>query len=406
MRRSLRATVPPLAVAVLLAGPSTGCDDAGLDVPGPPVLVATPELRIGSVDDPATLLTHVGAMDVLPDGRIYSAHRQEAAILVHGPDGRRLARIGGEGEGPGEFQGLRSIGFLGDTLWAFDLTLYRASYFAPDGELLRTLTLPVRFRPDPESPSPPRPYGVLPDGRILGTPPAWSHEVAAGTLTEVPTVAMDTLGNVLDTLYVREPSVWAIQNPTGPVSYGSYRPQPFADQPIFAHSPRDPAYVVVRRRVRGDESTSYRVTRITFAGDTVFDRTFAYDPIPIDPAYPDSLVGAFAAAVAGSDFGSPPGLRQATAWARENLYVPAHYPPVDDAVVGLDGTTWLRLTTPDPGAGSVEWMVLDATGEPLGRVALPGRFQLEVARRDRVWGSAVDELDVPYIVRYRIRSPD
>lgn len=392
------------AVMLLLVVPFTGCDDGGPDSPDPPVLAATPELRIGSVDDPETILTQVGDMDVLPDGRIYSAHRQDAAIFVHDRDGDRLARIGREGEGPGEFQGLGALGFLGDTLWAFDFSLSRASYFTPDGELLGTLSVPVKFRPDPESPSPPRPYGLLPDGRVFGMSPAWSNEVAAGTLTEVPAVVMDTLGNVLDTLYVREPSVWAIQNPTGPVSYGSYRSQPFADEPIFAHSPREPAYVVVHRRVAGDESTTYRVARITFAGDTVFDRTFAYEPVAIDPAYPDRLVEAFAADVAGSDFGNPPGLREAAAWARENLYVPAHYPPVEGALVGLDETTWLRLGGAAPESETVDWLILDPGGEPLGRAALPARLQLEVARRDRVWGSTVDDVDVPYIVRYGITA--
>lgn len=390
-------------VLVLFLIPLIACDDAGSRaVALAPPLEATQELRIGSVDDSATILTYVRAMDVSPDGRIYSAHPQDAAILVHDRDGERLSRIGREGKGPGEFQGLGSIGFLSDTLWAFDYRLYRASYFTPSGELLQTLKVPVRAQQHPDSASPPRPNGLLPDGRVLGSPPAWSREIAAGTLTELPVMAMDTLGTVLDTLYVREPTTWAITDPADPTSYASYRAQPFADDPIFPHSRREPAYVAVHRRVEDEASSTYRVARITFEGDTVFDRTFAYDPVPIDPAYPDSLAESFATRVAESDFGTPPPLRDALTWARQNLYVPAHCPPVEAAVVGVDETTWLRMGGAGPDAETVEWLVLDPAGEPLGRVDLPRRFQLEVARADRVWGWAVDDLDVPYIFRYRI----
>jgi hypothetical protein len=35
-------------------------------------------------------------------------------------------------------------------------------------------------------------------------------------------------------------------------------------------------------------------TRITFDGDTVFERSYPYEPVPIDPALPDSLVEGFA----------------------------------------------------------------------------------------------------------------
>lgn len=383
---------------------AAGCDGAGsgVAIPDPPARTATLELRIGSVDDGASILTYVSAMDVAADGRIYSAHRQESSILVHDRTGERVARIGGEGEGPGEFRGLGAIGFIGDTLWAFDYQLYRASYFTPAGELLRTLRVPVTARSGPEARMTPRPVGLLPDGRVFGTEPAWSRDIAAGTLTQVAAFGMDTLGEVRDTLYVREPSVWAIQDPSGARSYGSYRSQPFDDAPIFVHSPRRPAYVVVRRRVVADTSSTFRVARVTFTGDTVFDRAFGYDPVQIDPSYADSLVESFAARVAGSDFGTPPPLRDARQWAGANLYLPAHYPPVETGIVGLDGTVWLRMGGAGQDAEMADWLVLDPAGEPLARVTLPRELQVQVARGDRVWGWGVDDLDVPYIYRYGI----
>lgn len=388
---------------LLLAG--CGGDDASSAPPAPPLLEVTPELRIGSLDGPGTTLTYVTGMAV-HEGRIYSAHRRESSILVHGPDGERLARIGRTGEGPGEFRGLGAIGFLGDTLWARDFQLSRLSYFTPRGQLIRTITIPIRMPqggdgPLPPGSLPPRPAAVLPDGRIMGASPAPSRAVAAGTITEIPIVTMDTLGDVLDTLYMQELANWAIQDPTGTSPNGAYRGQPFDDTRLRPHSQREPAFVLVDRAVESDASTTYRVTRITFAGDTVFDRTFAYDPVPIDPAYPDSLIEAFATRVAGSGAGNPSSLRDAMTWARENLYLPAHYPPVEAAIVGLDETVWLRMAAPHD-AETVEWLVLDAGGEPTARVRMPARFRLREARADRAWGWALDELDVPYIYRYGI----
>lgn len=390
-------------VLVLLLIVLARCDSAGRRSEAAlPTLPAALELRIGSVDDPATVLTYIRSMVVDDDGRIYTTHPQESSILVHDRDGNRVARIGGAGEGPGEFRGLGAMGLLGDTLWAFDYRLGRVSYFSPAGELLRTVTIPVEMGRDPTT-SPPRPGGLLQDGRVFGSPPAWSREVAAGRLTEMPVVFMDTLGNPGDTLYMFPLSVWAIQDPKNPMAFASYGSQPFADETLFAHAPRAPEYVVVHRRVDPDApAPTFRVVRFTLDGDTIFDREYDYAPVPIDPALVDSLVESHATRVASSDFGNPPSRKQAAEWARATLYIPAHYPPVRTARVGLDGTIWLRTPTTDPAGETASWLMLEPDGEPIGRAELPARVQVEVARRDRVWGWTVDELDVPYIVRYRV----
>lgn len=69
---------------------------------------------------------------------------------------------------------------------------------------------------------------------------------------------------------------------------------------------------------------------------------------------------------------------------------------------GRDGTTWLRRE--DAGGGTVKWLVLDAAGSPLAEVGAPAGLTILEARRDLVWGVEHDELDVPYVVRYRVRG--
>ncbi len=55
------------------------------------------------------------------------------------------------------------------------------------------------------------------------------------------------------------------------------------------------------------------------------------------------------------------------------------------------------------GEQRVEWRVLSPEGEPVGAVDLPTRFGVIFVQGDRLWGSDSDELDVPYIVRYRLQ---
>jgi hypothetical protein len=47
--------------------------------------------------------------------------------------------------------------------------------------------------------------------------------------------------------------------------------------------------------------------------------------------------------------------------------------------------------------------VLSAEGEPVGVVAVPDRLRVFAAERERLWGMEMDDLDVPYLVRYAVR---
>ncbi len=49
-----------------------------------------------------------------------------------------------------------------------------------------------------------------------------------------------------------------------------------------------------------------------------------------------------------------------------------------------------------------EWLVLDPSGEPAATVVTPAALRVLAITRDRVWGVESDELDVDYIVGYRI----
>ena len=69
-------------------------------------------------------------------------------------------------------------------------------------------------------------------------------------------------------------------------------------------------------------------------------------------------------------------------------------------VLARDGSVWLS-TGPD-GLGHDDWLVLDSDGRPIGRVKLPVGLDVLVIDPPHLWASETDELDVPYLVRFRI----
>ena len=99
------------------------------------------------------------------------------------------------------------------------------------------------------------------------------------------------------------------------------------------------------------------------------------------------------------DFGATPAT--VAGWIRAQLYTPRNLPPVNAVVAGRDGTTWLRR---EPVRGApARWMVLGAGGRVLATLEAPPGLRIMEADAQHVWGVVKDELDVPYVVVYRVR---
>lgn len=364
-------------------------------------LALEPELRIGSVDDDADVLTWFGELVVAPDGRIFTAHRMESLIRVHAADGRLIRTIGRKGAGPGEFDNIGTMGLLGDTLWVLDFGTYRFNFFSLDGEFLHSRRIPIQLgRGGPDDP--PRPRGLLSDGSIVASPPAWSQEVAAGRLTHSVLLRMAEDGSTSDTIvrYSLENGTWAITDPDDPRGFGSYQSQPFNDTELVQLY--EAAVVRVIRAVSGSAPARFRIVKHTLDGDTVFAQEYGYTPVPIAAALVDSLVRDIGKSMerARQHFPSAPTPARAEELARASLYTPAHHPPVSELVIGRDGTLWLRRE--DTGTGRVNWSLVSVEGAPLGTLEAPAALRIMAADRTTAWGLELDELDVPYIVRYRV----
>jgi hypothetical protein len=368
------------------------------------VVPAELELRVGSVDDPIYSLTAFQGMEVHESGRMFTLHRSERLLRMFGSDGSFEGIIGGPGDGPGEFQSPSNMGWVGDTLWVQDTNGYRFSLFSPDGAFYRSFSVPFAMGGDPTEVSPPRAEGILGDGTIWGRPPAFSSQVQAGIFTHHSIVRLTRDGSVIDEV-ARFPVgriTWGISDPDNPMGGGMYRGQPYADGLLWSLVPGEEAILLLDRTVPDGVSDrgTFRIQKMSFHGDTIFSVSHSLPPIRVGDSVADSLITEVVQALSGSAFFG--GLAPSTArrWAEHGLFLPSIHPAVTSMRVGKSGEIWVKESTPS-GEEPV-WLRLSREGMPIHRVAFPKDLTILQADDQHVWGSEVDDLGIPYLVRYRI----
>lgn len=387
---------------------ATGCQSDTGPAPDPftadPWTLWGPEIKIGSVDDPEYVFGMVAGLAPGPDGSLYSLHRREGSIRRWSADGTPSGSVGRQGEGPGEFQQPMDLGFFGDSLWVWDWNGYHVSYFNPEGEFLGRVSPSVDIG-GPEG-SPPRPSRPFRDGAFLGVEPAWSHEIATGELTETAFAHMDPEGGTLSTIWMHphEPrDGLALLRESGG---GTYSSQAFGDG--VAYTVADDGLVVVERRAwTGDGEAFFTLTRIGLAGDTVFTVRVPYTPVPLAAERIDSAVTATTDGLYDFMSSRQQGLARAALEERirDATYKPDYVPPVGAVMTDADGNIWVRRFDPvelEGGEAFGEWWIFDEAGAPLARALTPTGLRIMHVAGGVVWGTEQDELDVDYIVRYRI----
>jgi hypothetical protein len=140
----------------------------------------------------------------------------------------------------------------------------------------------------------------------------------------------------------------------------------------------------------------FAVTRLS-RGDTVFHRTYAYQPRPFDGAAVDARIEGSVERNSRQGTVDPDAL---AASFRAAFRAPAFHPPVSMGWAAPDGRLLLRRE--DLGAASYEWMLLEPHGEPVGQFELPRAATVHWMRGTVLWAAVRDEYDVPWLVRYRI----
>lgn len=365
------------------------------------------DLRIGQADGPDEyLFGRVASIAASPDGIIYAFDSHVRALRAYGPDGRFLRSIGREGAGPGEFR-------------------------APDAGL-----------------------AVLPDGRVLlrdpgngrinvygadGSPLA-SWRLPGGVTTTRP-LFTDTAGNA----YTR--FIFGSDTPATRYRYGLRRYDGDGNTgrslaaPVFAF---EPATLVASRRF-GDR-VGHRTVTVPFTPSAVWtwsplgyfvggvstryaldlflapDRVLrierlAWPAVPVRGGERDEAERYWTAFL--RDFEPN--------WRWNGEPIPDTKPPYQDIFVARDGRLWVQVPREAyqrPNADALlreaegrqfparTWVepvafdVFEPDGRYLGLVTTPPGFSTAptpVFAGDTVIAVELDAMDVPQVVRYRVR---
>jgi hypothetical protein len=383
---------------------------------------AVPVTRIGSIDDPEQGLTKIGQIVIGPDGLFYVSQPLDRNIRVYDARGALRRVIGREGEGPGELKGIGSIGLLHDTLYVSDDQLLRVSFFTLDGVFLTSRSWRTgqgRARDHGTSSSGPPDVMYLPtppqalsaDGTALVVPHiAYRASTGRGpgvrtSSFRIPALRIGSQSQVIDTLAWEQHTGANVVMARGGAEF--FFPARIFDSPLLKLMPDGSGVVVVdRRAATGREGSTFRVSATRRTGDTIFSREFAYRPVPTTSEVIRSVLertpiyqnpGPSASV-------SPPGVPEREDALRNADLVPSMLPPVTYLTVGQDRSIWLRRE--EVSGDSAVWNVLDPSGKAVGTLRLPSRQTVVAAKDDVVAAVELDDLDVPYVIRYRLhRSP-
>ena len=269
-----------------------------------------------------------------------------------------LHRAGRSGEGPGEFRGVSSIGWLGDTVWVSDYRLPRVQLFLETGKFLRTITaiLPAGWLP-------------MPDGHLVGM---LNAPVARGiTYTVVAhqpgTTRIDT---IVDFPAPRPEQVMVPNQGQAP----SANPHPLLPLTVAIGASDGSRWCAAIP----DNGGRFSLRCVDPRGRTLFDRPISFPLREITSTIYDSVVAVFAAA--------PGRTRQQM---RDLISRPAFLPMVTGIQLDDFGDIWLgRQHFSELQARYVR---LRADGTVRDSVTLPVSHRLKHIRGDSVWTTTTND---------------
>lgn len=415
MERARAAALLLCCIVLTGCADIAGGGDTTADMDGLRQLTATPDMRIGSVDDPDVGFSRLGYVDVDADGNIYALEMLDNQIRVYSPDGRIVRRIGRSGSGPGEFESAPRFGIQGDTLWALDGRAGRITLFDRTGNVLSTGTTNGLRVPLPTGYGYVLPMSMRPDGtftsslsRVAVSANDPATGVQAGDSIPVPRVRFDAAGSILDTIG------WAPTPPPRLVPPAAHRPErqriTFAGREYTVPEPPselprwhdlDDGYISVEvPYATTPDAGTITVSRIGLTNDTVYSRVLNYQPQPFTAAQLDSaaLRGARGPMMLSGPAQAAPA-PELVSVMRTALRFPEFSLPVRTSWIAQDESVWLQREEPGTNA---RWIVLGPDGTLRGEVQLPAGSRPLWNRGDTLWVSEPDELDVPWLVRYRI----
>ena len=96
----------------------------------------------------------------------------------------------------------------------------------------------------------------------------------------------------------------------------------------------------------------------------------------------------------------PPADPQVTARIRAEMDLPEFQLPIEQVWVAQDEGLWLRRYAAF--GDTQQWLLLDPEARPMGELEMPAKTRILWSDGDTFWASVPDEMDVPWLVRYRL----
>lgn len=380
----------PTAEVVDSSGVRTVRYDLTDGEPGTLGRVGEHDLEIGVADGaPELSFSRIVDLAITDGGSLLVSDGVAREIRVFDADGVYQRTLGAGGDGPGEFSSAPTFaGLAGDTVFAFDGRASRVTAYTLSGELLGVTT----YRSDDFG----RPRTMLrqDDGSYLSVS-GWvdpdarpeSHEARL----ELDSIVVERIGarmEEVDTVLVVGDESRVEQTeilPDGMFRVRRMHP-PFRPR---AHVASDGRGLVVGR------SDTFRISIRGPAGEP---RTILRVDGVAHPATARDI-RARQEALLRADLGDAeitPAILQAN-----TEYLPDRLPAFGNLLVSDAGDLWVSLSELDDSAG-LDWLVFTRTGELRGLVRTPPGLRLRAVGDGYVVGFVLDELDVPYVRRYRL----
>ena len=360
-----------------------------------------PEFEFGDRFEGDALFGSVGDVDVRdgPEGpRIHVLDLQSSEVTIWTPDGTLIRRVGGEGEGPGEFTGPHDLVLLEDRFYVADER--RFTSFTLEGEVTGTDAVPAslswrgfRFRNE----------AMFDDGSFVVTPVVPSRIIVGSTgddpVDVIPGLRISRKGAswTLDTLALISYRNWLVPFKLA----GDPEPVRLSQEWVVPDSfrPDAPGGSVVLGRTQELPPGTLELMEISMTGDTVWTRQIRLPPVPIEGHEVEAVVNRKASVFASWSGDSVPSpiLRQRV---RGALIVPEAWPVTYGIRPMPNGEIWFRPSrSPTPG---VWYAVRRGDGEgPIRRITLPESFNPRDVTDTHVWGTRTDGLGVQYVVGRR-----
>jgi hypothetical protein len=328
-------------------------------------------------------------LEVDDSGRIYVGNRAAHTIQVFDSGGLFLTETGGEGSGPGEFNGISDVKIQNNQLLAFDFLQFRTTFYSLDPlNILEVKNAYLSRAPDVDELNGwfSSGYKLIDDERFL----VRYVDEYANTNVGTPQYNLDKIrlnryyivsreGKVVSEMLFELKSQTYITTDVEGRHLWNWAPVPFLNQPLVSIS--DDGHII---SANSEESL---IKMYAPNGDYI--RAF-YLPLEKKTLIREELLNMYDEA--GKE----------TKNLLQNAELPEKWPALGNIILDDENRLWVS-TIPDREILTYEWWVLQDNGDLLTKFKWPGNRSIEKIKGGYVYTRVTEEsTGMQTIVKYRI----